>query len=541
MDFIHLHGAWGREFNLEKMPISHCTQSISSFKGASGHQHNPFAAFATKNCSETNGEVYGVSLVYSGNFLIESDVDANDDLRVNVGINDRAFQWNLAAGESFSSPEAVLVYSNNGFGELSRTYHDLYRKHLCRGIWRDRPRPVLVNTWEAVYFDFDHERLMSVAESAAQLGIELYVLDDGWFGKRNDDTSSLGDWYVNEEKLGCSLNTLVEDIKKLGMKFGIWVEPEMICPASDLYRAHPDWCLCQPHRKASLARSQLILDLSRKDVRDYIIERMTAIFSSADISYVKWDMNRNMQEIGSAQLAPERLGELPHRYMLGLYEILETITQRFPNILFESCSSGGGRFDPGMLYYMPQVWTSDDTDAIQRLTIQHGASMVYPPAVMGCHVSAVPNHQVGRMTPIATRFAAAMQGGAFGYEMDLGALSEEDKNAVRAQIAEYKKYRELNIDGDLYRLLNPIGNKECAFMMISKDKALAIVSYFKFLNDMNTHVPVLKLQGLDEHCDYRDMQSKLVYSGSLLMKAGLKLPPMHEDFGSVRIVLKKIE
>jgi alpha-galactosidase len=350
----------------------------------------------------------------------------------------------------------------------------------------------------------------------------------------------LGDWYVNEEKLGCSLNTLVEDIKKLGMKFGIWVEPEMICPVSDLYHAHPDWCLCQPHRKASLTRNQLILDLSRKDVREYIIERMTAIFSSADISYVKWDMNRNMQEIGSAQLTPDRFGELPHRYMLGLYEILETITQRFPNILFESCASGGGRFDPGMLSYMPQVWTSDDTDAIQRLAIQHGASLVYPPAVMGCHVSEVPNHQVGRMEPIATRFAVAMQGGAFGYEMDLGKLSELEKDAVRAQITEYKKYRHLNSDGDFYRLLSPLGGKECAFMTVSKDKTQAIVSYFKILNDMNTNVPVLKLRGLDENADYRDMQSKLVYSGTVLMKAGLKLPPMTEDFGSIRIILEKM-
>lgn len=539
-DFIHLHGAWGGEFLPEKVPCSHCTQSVSSFLGASGAEHNPFAAFASRGCTETAGEVYGISLVYSGNFVIESDGDFCDRLRVNAGINPRAFSWRLEPGETFEAPEAVLVRSGRGLGEMSRTYHDLYRRHLCRGRWRDLPRPALLNTWEAVYFKFNRDRLMELAKSAAQLGIELFVLDDGWFGHRDDDTSSLGDWYVNEKKLGCTLKELTEDVNRLGLKFGIWVEPEMISPDSDLYRSHPEWALRQPGRSATLERSQLILDLSRPEVRKYIVERMTDIFGSGNISYVKWDMNRNMSEIGSSYLPADRVGELPHRYMLGLYEIMDTLTRRFPGILFESCASGGGRFDPGMLYYMPQIWTSDNTDAVQRLTTQYGASFVYPPAVMGCHVSDVPNQQIGRVTPIETRAAVAMAGGGFGYELDPGKLSPEDREAVKKQVAQYKKYRFLYQEGDLYRLASPVESNEPAFMVVSKDKKHAAVSCFRILCGVANGVTAIKLQGLEKGWNYRDPETGSVFSGSLLMKAGLKLPAAKGDFRSLRIFLEKV-
>ena len=538
-DFIHLHGTWAGEFNPEKVPCAHCTQSVSSFRGASGPEHNPFAAFASQGCTETEGEVFGISLVYSGNFVIESEGDPCDRLRVNAGINPRAFSWRIGPGETFESPEAVLVRSGHGFGEMSRTYHDLYRKHLCRGKWRDLPRPVLLNTWEAFYFDFDRSRLLNLAKSAAELGVELFVLDDGWFGHRNDDASSLGDWYVNEKKLGCTIGELAADVNRLGLKFGIWVEPEMISPDSDLFRSHPDWALRQPGRTATLSRSQLILDLSRPDVRSYIVDRMTDIFGSG-VSYVKWDMNRNMSEIGSSYLPADRVGELPHRYMLGLYEIMETLTSRFPDILFESCAGGGGRFDPGMLYYMPQIWTSDDTDAVQRLTIQYGASFVYPPSAMACHISAVPNHQNGRVTPIETRAAAAMAGGGFGYELDPGKLSPDEREAVKKQTELYKKYRFLFPDGDLYRLASPIESNEPAFLMVSKDKKHAVVSCFRILCRTGNVVNTVKLQGLEESWSYRDTETGNIYSGGFLMKAGLKLPSSRGDFKSLRVILEKI-
>lgn len=539
-DLIHLHGAWAGEFTPEKIPCAHCTQSVSSFKGASGAEHNPFAAFAARGCTETEGEVFGISLVYSGNFLIESEGDPCDRLRVNAGINPRAFAWRLNPGETFETPEAVLVRSGSGFGAMSRAYHDLYRRHLCRGKWGRLPRPVLLNTWEAVFFHFDRDRLVRLAREAADLGVELFVLDDGWFGHRNDDTSSLGDWYANEEKLGCTLEELTQDVESLGLKFGLWVEPEMVCPNSDLFRSHPDWALCQPGRSASLTRNQLILDLSRPDVRKYITDRMTEVFSSGKISYVKWDMNRNMSEIGSAYLPADRLGELPHRYMLGLYEILETLTRRFPDILFESCASGGGRFDPGMLYYMPQTWTSDDTDAVQRLTIQYGASFVYPPSAMSCHVSAVPNQQNGRVTPLETRASAAMAGGGFGYELDPEKLTAEEKDAVREQIRQYKKYRFLFQEGDLYRLASPVSSNEPAFLMVSKDQKHAVVFCFRILGRTGNVVNAVRLQGLDESRNYRDEATGSVCSGAVLMNAGLKLPHAWGDFQSFRVVLEQI-
>ena len=538
-DLIHLHGAWAREFNVERTPVMHTTQSVQSFRGSSSHLHNPFAVLARKDAGEDSGEVYGLSLIYSSNFLIETDVDAFDTLRVNAGINDRAFAWTLQSGESFATPECVLVYSNKGLGEMSRTYHKLYRRNLARGKYRDKARPVLLNSWEGVYMDFTGEKLKSMARSAAKLGIELFVLDDGWFGARNDDTCALGDWVVNEKKLGCTMKQLVDDIRAEGIEFGLWFEPEMISPDSDLYRAHPDWCLHQKKRAPSLGRHQLILDMTRKDVRDYVVDIVSSVLSSADIRYVKWDMNRNMAEVGSAQLPAERIGEIYHRYILGVYEVMERITSAFPDVLFESCSGGGGRFDAGILYYMPQNWTSDDSDAIQRLNIQYGCSMVYPPSVMTCHVSAVPNHQVGRITPLHTRANVAMQG-SFGYELDMEKLTEEERSEVAAQIVEYKKMRDIVITGSFYRLISPVNSNEYAFEQVSEDGRTVILTYVKKLNNPNPAVRRVRLKGLEANAQYVCEQTGLEVSGDTLMNAGVNLPDTRQDFDSVRWVFTRI-
>lgn len=539
MEMVHLHGSWAREFTLERLPVGHCEQRIGSFRGASGSQHNPFAAIVTPDCTETAGEAYGCSLVYSGNFCIETDVDADDRLRLNVGLSDRAFRLPLAAGESFETPEAVLVYSNCGLGEMSRTYHKLYRSRVSRGYWRDRPRPVLLNTWEGVYFDFNREKLLNLAEAAAKEGIELFVIDDGWFGHRSDDTTSLGDWAPWEEKLGCALPELVRDVNQLGMDFGIWVEPEMVSPDSDLYRAHPDWALCRPGRPATLARTQLILDLSRKEVQEYVIDAMTKLFSCAPIAYVKWDMNRNMTEIGSFADRTASAGALAHRYMLGLYHILETLTSRFPKILFESCASGGGRFDAGMLYYMPQTWTSDDSDAVQRLDIQGGASLVYPPSMMSCHVSAVPNHQVGRSTPISTRWNVAVLGGGFGYELDMTKFGEEEAQTVKKQIEAYKNERSGLFNSSFYRL--PAPEDMAAFQQISADGDRVVATCCRRLYHAKNGPYWLRLQGLDAQAEYRCVKTGRTVTGSVLMGHGVCLHLDTVDFASERMVFEKIK
>lgn len=539
-DFIHLHGAWAREFHMERSPIPHGEMAISSFRGASSHLHNPFAALVSKDAAETQGEVYGLSLIYSGNFRIETEVDAFDALRLNAGINDRGFAWQLCPGQSFCAPEAVLVYSGAGLSEMSKTYHHLYRRNLARGKYRDRPRPILLNSWEGVYMDFDAEKLLAMARSAAELGIEMFVLDDGWFGARDNDRCALGDWVVNEKKLGCTLKELSERIEALGLSFGLWFEPEMVSPDSDLYRAHPDWALAVPGRAPSLGRHQLILDMTRKDVQDYVVEAVSAVLRSAKISYVKWDMNRNMAEVGSSSLPPERQGEVFHRYILGVYSVMERITSAFPDVLFESCSGGGGRFDAGLLYYMPQNWTSDDSDAIERLTIQHGCSLVYPPSAMTCHVSAVPNHQVGRVTPLFTRGAVAMLG-SFGYELDMSRMTEEEKSEVRAQVAEYKRCREIVLRGDLYRLLDPVCGNAAAFLQVSDDKSLAILTYVRKLAEPNAPLRRLRLRGLDPSARYRCRETGALYEGAALMQAGCPLPDLSGDFAALRCTLERVE
>ena len=442
-EMMEFSGGWGRERHIERTPLRSGIQSIESRRGASSHQLNPFFVMMEKGADEDTGSVYGFNLVYSGNFTAGVEVDQIFKPRAYLGINDYDFSWIMEPGDEFQSPEAVMVYSSKGLGEMSRTFHKLYRKRLVRGKYRDKQRPILANNWEATYFDFDEEKIVGLAKEAGDLGIELLVLDDGWFGKRNGDNCSLGDWYVNKEKLPGGISELAKKVNEQGVKFGLWFEPEMVSPDSDLYRKHPDWCIHVEGRERTECRNQLTLDLSRRDVCDYIVETVSGVLDEANISYVKWDMNRHMTNLGSAGLSSDRQKEMPHRYMLGLYDVMERIVSSHPDVLFESCSGGGGRFDPGMLYYMPQTWTSDDTDAVERLFIQYGTSMAYPISAMGSHVSAVPNHQVGRVTSLKMRGDVAMSGN-FGYELDLMKFTDEEKQEVRRQVETYKELRSVS-------------------------------------------------------------------------------------------------
>ena len=538
-DMIQLSGSWARERHFIRQPLRSGSQSIESRRGASSHAQNPFIALARKDTTEIKGDIYGFSFVYSGNFLANVEVDMFYNSRVQIGINPFDFSWLLKENEEFQSPESVLVYSPNGMTGMSHIYHNLYGKRLARGEHRDKIRPILINNWEATYFDFNETSIKNIAKEASNLGMELFVLDDGWFGKRNNDDCSLGDWFVNEEKIKGGLGKLSKEINDMGLQFGLWFEPEMVCPVSELYEKHPDWCIHIPGRIRSEARMQLILDLSRDDVCDYIIETLSKVLSSASISYVKWDMNRNMTEIGSAKLPPERQRELPHRYMLGLYRIMEELTTAFPHILFESCSGGGGRFDPGMLYYMPQTWTSDNTDAIERLKIQYGTSLVYPNVSMGCHVSAIPNHQVHRMTPLNTRGVVAMSGN-FGYELDITKLSDEEKEMIKEQIKNYKKIRETIQFGDYYRLSSPFEDNDVAWMFVSKDKKEVVVSFVRQSALPHPKFESLKLVGLEEDASYEVVGENKVFGGDELMYVGLNVPQLVGDYDAKMWVLRKI-
>lgn len=539
-DFLHLHGAHVKERFIEKQPLRHGIQSIESTRGASSHQHNPFIALLRKGTTENSGEVYGFNFVYSGNFLSQVEVDQFSNTRVTMGINPFDFSWQLEAGEEFQTPEAIMVYSDLGIGDMSRTFHELYRTRLIRGTYRDKERPILVNNWEATYFDFNEEKILEIAQAGHDLGIELFVLDDGWFGKRNDDTSSLGDWFVDQEKLPNGLDHLANKINEMDMQFGLWFEPEMISVDSDIYREHPDWCLHVPGRNRSESRNQLILDFSRDDVCEEIIKRLSDILSSASISYVKWDMNRHMTEIGSASLPSHRQRETAHRYMLGLYKVMEKITTSFPHILFESCSGGGGRFDPGMLYYMPQTWTSDNTDAVSRLKIQHGTSIVYPIISMGAHVSAVPNHQVNRITTMKMRGDVAMAGN-LGYELDLTKLLDDEQEEVKKQVEKYKEIRKLIQFGDFYRLKSPFEGNETAWLFTNKDKTEVYVYYFTVLAEPAAPLKVLKLTGLDTNKTYQIVSSNNVYGGDELCYVGLSIPAdIRGDFQSYVWHLKEV-
>jgi len=527
-DLLHLYGTWAQERQISREPLTHDIRTVSSLRGSSSHQHNPFAALLARNADEEHGDVYGFSLVYSGNFAIETECSYFNSARVVMGIHPVDFSWQLAPGESFAAPEAVLVYSSQGLGAMSRTFHKLYRSHLCRGEWKEKQRPILINNWEATYFGFDEKKLLAIAKDAAELGIDMLVMDDGWFGKRNSDHCSLGDWFVNEEKLNGGLRPLVDQVRALGLKFGIWFEPEMISPDSELFRTHPDWCLCAPGREKSIARHQYVLDMSRSDVRDYLFDVISGVLHSADIAYVKWDFNRNLTEAGSALLPPEHQQEVLHRYVLGLYELLERLTGAFPHVLFEGCSGGGGRFDPAMLYYSPQIWTSDDTDAMERCRIQYGTSVVYPLSSVSAHVSASPNHQTGRQTSFETRGNVALAG-AFGYELDLTRLTAEEKALVRQQVARSREWSPVVQEGDFYRLISPFEDQNrCAWESVSADRTKAIVTFVVMRCKIHMTTS-LRLRGLDPRKKYREAATGRVYWGDTLMNAGLNLNGQYPD------------
>ena len=524
-DMITMYGRHCVERNVVRRSLEHGHSSISSARGSSSHFHNPFMALARHGADEDQGEVYGFNLVYSGNFDITADCDYYETTRVNIGINPDGFKWRLEPGTEFQTPEAVMVFTQEGIGEMSRIFHRLYSKHLIRGRWKTEKRPLLNNSWEAAFFDFDTDKLVSFAERAKELGIEMLVMDDGWFGVRNSDNCSLGDWYVNEDKLKGGLGVLIERVNALGLKFGIWYEPEMISPDSDLYRAHPDWCVHVPNREKSIARQQYVLDVSRKDVRDNIFEQMKSVLANYKIDYVKWDFNRNLTEAGSASLTAEQGGEFFHRFVLGTYELMGRLCDEFPHLLIENCSGGGGRFDPGMLYYSPQIWASDNTDAIERIAIQHGTSMCYPASTMGAHVS-----RNGR-TGITTRGHVAMWG-TFGYELDPNKLTDEEKEIVKKQIAEYHRTYDLIRSGDLYRLITPWDNSyRSAWEFVSPDKSEMLFTCVTMRYYHNGKY-IQRFRGLDAGKLYRVEETGKVYSGALLMNAGLNLTDFPDGTGT---------
>ncbi len=521
-EMIDLAGVWARERHVRRHKLDYGIQSIYSMRGCSSYQFNPFLALARENADEFQGQVYGFSLVYSGNFLAQTEVDNYDTARVLMGIHPNGFKWTLGKGESFQTPEMVMVYSEAGLNGMSQTFHKLYRTRLARGTWRDKVRPILINSWEAFYFDFDAPKLLGLADVAADLGMELFVLDDGWFGKRDDSTSSLGDWYPNEEKLKGTLKELAEKINAKGLKFGLWIEPEMTNKDSDLYRAHPDWILAEQGKRICHSRTQYVLDFSKKEVREYIGDMLENLLAEVPVSYIKWDMNRTFSEVFSNGNDREYQGKVCHKYILGVYELYERLTSRFPHVLFESCASGGARFDPGMLYYAPQGWTSDDTDAIERLKIQYGTSMVYPVSCMGSHVSASPNHQTNRVTPLETRADVAYFG-TFGYELDLLKLGEEDKAEIRRQIAFMKEKRDLIQKGTFYRLKSPFEGNETAWMIVSEDQKKALVGYYRVMQPVNVGFKRLKLKGLKEDTCYKVSGYAYDCYGDELMQVGMIL------------------
>lgn len=515
-DLITLYGRHYQERELERRKLAHGYQGIGSRRGTSSAQHNPFMALIENDGGEDKGEAFGFNLVYSCNYLGEIEVDYNESARVMMGINPTDFRWSLAPGEKFHTPEAVLVYSNEGLGGMSRAFHRLYNNNLIRGEWKKKHRPLLINNWEGTYFDFNEEKLYNIAKWAKETGLEMFVMDDGWFGKRDDDRSGLGDWVVNEKKLRGGLGALISRIKGLGLKFGIWYEPEMISPDSDIYRAHPDWCIHVPNRDRSQGRQQCVMDMTRQDVRDYLFDIMSGVLANNDIDYVKWDFNRNITEAGSALLPPEKQKEFFHRYILGTYELMDRLTKAFPHILLENCSGGGGRYDPGMMYFSPQIWCSDNTDALSRVDIQFGSSLCYPASVQGAHVSA------SRRSGYETKRNVAMWG-TFGYELDPEKISEEARAEIKEQIADYHKYYDLIHYGDLYRLVSPWDDPyRCAWEFVDEEKTQAHLTVLtKFYKE--TRNWFIRLKGLDPEKYYRCEQTGEVYSGALLMNAGLSL------------------
>ena len=530
-DLIKFYGRHAMERNMERMPVSHESTRIGSRRGTSSHQYNPGVILAGKNTNEDSGSCYGMLFVYSGNFLVEAEKDQYDQTRIQMGLTDELFAYPLEAGAEFIAPEVILSYTNKGLSRLSQQYHHCIMNHICQGKYVHANRPVLINSWEAAYFDFTGDTIVELAKEAKALGIDMVVMDDGWFGKRNDDNSSLGDWYVNEEKLGGTLTKLIERVNVEGVKFGIWIEPEMVSEDSDLYREHPDWAITIPGRKPVRSRNQLVLDFSRKEVRDEIFKRICAVLDQGNVEYIKWDMNRSLADI----YAPN----VTYDYVLGVYDFLEKLTNRYPDILIEGCSGGGGRFDAGMLYYTPQIWCSDNTDAINRTRIQYGTSFFYPVAAMGSHVSAVPNHQTGRVTSMHTRGVAAMSG-TFGYELNPALLNAKEKAEIRAQLAQYREYQELIREGDYYRLSNPFQDNFAAWMVVSDDRSKALVSVIRLTAEANPPAAYVTLKGMEEDAFYREKTTGKVYPGAALMEAGILLPAAVSEYEAYQIALERV-
>ena len=536
-DYITLHGSWARERRIDRQRVGFGCHSVESSRGISSHQEHPFMAVVSEGATQETGDVYAMNFVYSGNFVSFVEKAQFGTQRFGMGINPNGFCWKLEAGESFAAPEVVTVYSDAGLDKMTSTFHDLYREHLIRKSWVYSERPVLINNWEGTYFDFDEKKIFDIAKEASKHGIEMLVLDDGWFGKRNDDRTSLGDWVVNEDKLKGGLRKLVNNINSLGMKFGIWFEPEMISPESELYKKHPDWAVHIEGREPGQVRNQLILDLSNREVVEYVYESVARILRSANIGYVKWDMNRPFTDVGSNVLDADRQGEIMHRHTLAVYELQGRLLKEFPYLLLENCSSGGARFDPGMLYFSPQIWCSDDTDAIERLAIQESTALMYPLSVIGAHVSDCPNHTVGRVTPFETRGVIAMAG-TFGYELDVTKIPEEDRNMIASQVETYKKYCPLIQTGDYYRIASYQSNHyfDC-YEIVSKDKSEAIVVFVQVLAQPNMHSRCVKLKGLDFSAKY-ETDGK-VYDADALMNGGFIIKRPWGDFKAEIIHLQK--
>ena len=531
-DLIYFSGGWGREREFCRSEIQQGAKiDISNARGGSGHTLNPFIMVSEHNADEDKGNVYGFSLIYSGNHSSMIECDQYGNIRVQQGINPFMIKWTLEKGESFVTPQCVMCYSENGIGGLSRELNDVYRTNLCRSKWADKDRPILINNWEATYFDFDEDKLLSIAKRAKEAGVELFVLDDGWFGTRNDDFSGLGDWTVNYDKLPSGIDGLAKKINDIGLKFGLWFEPEMVNPDSDLYRAHPDWAISVPNRISSLSRNQLILDLSRDDVCDYIITAVSDVLKSANIEYVKWDMNRPMTDMPYEGYN--------HKYTLGFYKIMDAITGAFPNILFEGCSGGGGRFDAGVLAYMPQIWTSDNSDAAARLKIQYATSMGYPVSAISAHVTAVPNHQNGRITSLKMR-ADTAYAGVFGYELDITKMSDTELAEIKKQVETDKKLRTLMRTGDFYRILSPYETNYCSWEMVSKDKKEVFFYSAKIFSVANSHDIRIKLKGLDAEAKYMDTVTGEVYGGDELMYYGVEPKYDMHDFASYTMMLNRV-
>ncbi|EJT6477844.1 alpha-galactosidase [Clostridium perfringens] len=544
-NMIQLNGAWGRERHVYDRSIKEGTQGFYSLKGASSAEFNPFLALRRSNTDEFSGEVIGFSLVYSGNFMAEIDVDTYNQTRIMMGIHPDRFSWPLNLNEEFYTPEVVIVYSDKGLNYMSQVYHSLYRECLMRGKWKNSVRPILLNSWEALSFSIDEEKIKELATNASKLGVELFVLDDGWFGKRNNDNAGLGDWTVNKEKFPNGLNEIIEYINKLGMDFGIWIEPEMVNKESELYRSHPDWIIHDPNRKPSHTRNQYTLDFSRDEVVDHIYNQIEKLLSDYNISYVKWDMNRYITECYSKDKGANLQGTVYHKYILNVYKLYDKLITRFPNILFESCSSGGARFDPGMLYYAPQTWTSDNTDAIERIKIQYGSSLVYPLISMGSHVSESPNQQVFRETALETRANVAYFGN-LGYELDVNNLSDVEKEEIKKQIQFYKENIEVFQFGKFYRIKNPYNNNISAWMVKSNDEKTIILGCYKLLNHANEGKERVKLFGLDKDGDYKlSYPYEKEFKGDELMNVGISMNDDYfcnsgNDFSSVLYLLRKI-